>query len=148
MKNATRFTAILAGVILIAGTFMPTNLPTLWLREDWKIGSGLFATSLILAQWALTLGRMVFQTTGTRWQRWVNVHKWLGLFLPLALLAHALTLGYGLLAILPLTLLGATWLGAGLGASPNPKSLRMHIILSAMTLAMMFVHIYVTTFYN
>lgn len=148
MKRATRILTIICVSALFLGTFVFDTTPALWQHPQWKIWTGLFASGLILAQWSLTLGRMVFQATGTRWLRWVTVHKWLGLLLPVALLAHALTLGYGLLAVLPLTLLAAGWLGTGLGEQPSLQALRWHIILSAMTLAMMIVHIYVTTFYN
>lgn len=148
MKRATRLLTLISASVLFLGTFAIDETPELWQNPQWKIWTGLFTTALILAQWSLTLGRMVFQATGSRWLRRVAVHKWLGLLLPVALLAHALTLGYGLLIVLPLAMLGAGWLGAGLGEKPNPQALRWHVILSAMTLAMMLVHIYVTTFYN
>ena len=111
--------------------------------------TGVVVLGLVLFQWTLTLGRTVFQKAGSAWTQWVDWHLRIALILPLALVAHSVQLGWGLLAVLPLTLLAASHFGSLLeGQEKTNRYLIHHIVLSALTLSMALVHACSVIWYN
>lgn len=115
----------------------------------YRAASGCVVAGLILGQWALTLGRAVFERKGLAWDRWVTVHHAIGVVMPLAVWAHSPVFGYGLLAVLPLCLLGSALLGTRLGTPEGmQRFVKWHVILAGLTAAMALVHIYMVIAYN
>lgn len=109
--------------------------------RDFRNISGLLVMGVIAFQWCLTLGRVVFQRSGSRWERWVRWHLRSAIALPLLVLLHSVALGWGLLALLPLVLLAAGHFGTSLeGEEKLKKNLPYHIALSALTLVLAVVH--------
>jgi hypothetical protein len=107
------------------------------------VTTGIIIMMLVLFQWGLTLGRVIFQRTGSQWGRWIDWHLRVAILLPIAVLAHSLTLGWGLLAALPLSLLGAAHFGSLMNGHDKIKEyLPYHVGLSALTLALALVHTY------
>ncbi|MGB1074930.1 MAG: hypothetical protein ACPGYK_01990 [Flavobacteriales bacterium] len=152
MRTSTRVFIVMGIALLTLGTFygpLESEFP-LAQKPIWKFTTGFAAAGIIGAQWALTLVRMVFQAHGVQWDRWVRVHRSLGLVLPLAVMAHAQSLGYGLLAILPLALFAAAWTGTQLRKTVSAVDgvIRWHIFLSAITLGSLITHLYMVTFYR
>ncbi|MGB0171453.1 MAG: hypothetical protein ACPF8Y_05685 [Flavobacteriales bacterium] len=152
MKRAVRGLGWMAGAVLLIGWWagMDTWEALSFQRiPAYRNASGAFLLSLILFQWGLSLGRAVFQKTGSRWGRWVNWHVRISLILPWALLAHSISLGWGLLALLPLSLLAGSHFGTLLD---GPRSLRRflayHVGFSALTLALALVHLYSVVMYR
>jgi hypothetical protein len=110
-----------------------------WFRN--LSGSLLFL--LLLLQWALSIGRLIYRETGARWQRWVAFHQTVALGLPVALCIHSIALGYGLLAVLPLILLVSMAFGVKLmGQSAIKPWLPLHLVFSALTMGATLVHLW------
>ena len=152
MKQVARWFGWAAGLILILGW---------WVEADtWEIlafqrspvyrnTTGSFLLALILFQWGLSLGRAVFQRTGSRWGRWVDWHIRISLLLPWALVAHSVSLGWGLLALLPLSLIAGSQFGTLLdGETSLRRFLAYHVGFSALTLALALVHLYSVVMYR
>ena len=141
VSTVAGFLALSAGSLTgwsgFAGQFDPT----------YRAVSGIAVASLIAGQWALTLGRTVFERTGRSWDRWVQVHHLIGLVLPLAVWAHSPHFGYGLLAALPLALFASAWFGTRLSAGQQ-RWLPWHVGLAGLTAAMTLVHLYMVVAYN
>ena len=73
----------------------------------------------------------------------------IALILPFAVLAHSVQLGWGMLGVLPLTLLVSGHFGTLLeGENLTKRYLPFHIILSALTMAMALVHACSVVMYN
>ncbi|MGB0510601.1 MAG: hypothetical protein ACPGGB_06735, partial [Flavobacteriales bacterium] len=72
MKRAVRGLGWMAGAVLLIGWWagMDTWEALSFQRiPAYRNASGAFLLSLILFQWGLSLGRAVFQKTGSRWGR-------------------------------------------------------------------------------
>ncbi len=111
--------------------------------------SGIIVAGLVAGQWALTLGRVVFKRTGLTWVRWIQFHQILGLLLPFSIWAHSPSLGYGLLALLPIALLLSASIGSQLDrAAKKDRYLKWHVGLAGLSAAMALVHIYMVIAYN
>jgi len=152
MKTWTRIFILMGAGLLTLGTYCGPWKSWFPCTQEltWKITTGLTAAVVVGGQWALTLGRIVFQAKGVQWTKWVRVHRTLGLVLPLVVVAHAQSLGYGLLAILPLSLFATGWTGTQLrkNVSEVDGVIRWHIFLSAITLGSLATHVYMVTFYR
>ena len=152
MKRIVRGLGWMAGLMLIIGWWIELDTSDALAFQRipaYRNASGAFLLSLILFQWGLSLGRAVFQKAGSRWGRWVDWHVRISLILPWALLAHSVSLGWGLLALLPLSLLAGSHFGTLLD---GPRSLRRflayHVGFSALTLALALVHLYSVVMYR
>lgn len=124
-----------------------------WLRiqseERFRWISGLALWALILFQWGLSLGRLVYRAKASKWDDWVEIHQNVAMALPLALLIHSIQFGYGMLAILPCSLLLALLFGWHLSTSDSPRKwLTWHVFLSAITLGCSIVHLWRVVFYS
>lgn len=152
MKRAVRGLGWMAGLMLLIGWWagMDTWEVLAFQRIPvYRNASGAFLLGLILFQWGLSLGRAVFQKTGSRWGRWVNWHVRISLILPWALLAHSVSLGWGLLALLPLSLLAGSHFGTLLdGPQSLQRFLAYHVGFSVLTLALALVHLYSVVMYR
>ena len=92
---------LLIGTVLSKFGFIDMDFQQGDAFRNWT-GSALLVS--ILAQWALSIGRLVYQKQGAQWDDWVEVHQALAWAVPLLALVHSLQLGYGLLGFLPLAL--------------------------------------------
>ena len=152
MRAASRYLIwITASVMLLAWILNLDQLEALSFQKDrdFRNISGIIVMALILFQWSLTLGRTVFQRSGSQWGKWSDWHIRASLLLPFSVLAHSISIGWGLLAILPLTLLASGHFGSMLEGEPNiKKSLPYHIGLSVATLVMALVHATTVLLFN
>jgi hypothetical protein len=119
------------------------------LNPRYRNWSGAIVMAMLVFQWGLTLGRSIFQKSGSQWGRWIDWHLRIALILPFAVLAHSVQLGWGMLGVLPLALLASGHFGTLLeGENLTKKYLPFHIILAALTMAMALVHAYSVVMYN
>lgn len=134
---------------LAAGSLAGWSGLPLHLDPTARLVTGTLTAGLVAAQWALTLGRTTFQRTGRSWDRWVSTHRALGFALPAAVWAHSAHLGYGLLAVLPLSLFTSALLGSALDTEAGRRRfLTAHILLAGATAAATAVHLYMVIAYN
>ena len=134
---------------LVAGSLAGWSGLPLHLDPTARLVTGSLTAGLIAAQWALTLGRTTFERSGRSWDRWVTTHRALGFALPAAVWAHSAHLGYGLLAVLPLSLFAAALLGTRLDTDAGKRRfLTLHILLAGLTAAATAVHLYMVFAYN
>ena len=83
------------------------------------------------------------------WGRWVDWHLGSALALPFAILAHGVRWGWGLLFLLPLSLLAAGHFGSLLDTTDRTrKFLPYHIAFSALAFALTLVHLYTAVMYR
>lgn len=114
--------------------------------RNWT-GALLFTS--LLGQWCLSIGRIVYQRQGARWDAWVEVHQALAWAVPFLAVLHSLQLGYGLLGALPLVLFAAAIFGLWISLRKNGRRwLPYHLIFSALTLAGSVVHLLRVVFYR
>lgn len=152
MRRWSRYFTVAVLVIMILGSCVGWNhwdIMRFQQEDSFQVGSGIVIMAMVLFQWGLTLGRVIFQKTGSDWGRWIDWHLRIALVLPLALLLHSSRLGWGLLGVLPLALLGASWFGSFMqGHARIRQFLPYHIGLSALTLALALVHTYSVLMYR
>lgn len=112
-------------------------------RPEVRNWTGGLLLAALLAQWTLSIGRIVYKAQGARWDVWVEVHQWLAWLVPMSMLSHSLHLGYGMLAVLPLTMFGAMLAGLWVSLKADGRKwLPYHLVLSAMSLAGSLVHLW------
>ena len=152
MKQFARVSSLLAAMIMVSAAVLKMpDWELLSFQRDplYRNWSGGIVLAMILFQWGLTLGRAVFRRKGGAWNRWVDWHLRIAVVLPVAVLAHSIAIGFGLLAMLPLALLSASYFGTRLdGAHEMDRFLRYHVILSALTLAMSLVHLHTVVWFR
>jgi len=152
MRKAARYLSWLTAIIMfVAWLGGADDLEAFAFQQDrdFRNVSGLVVMGIILFQWGLTLGRTVFQRTGSQWGSWINWHLRSAIVLPLAVMVHSIALGWGLLALLPLCLLAAAHFGSLLeGDVALRHHLKYHIALSAATLALALVHAWTVLVFN
>ena len=152
MKRITRWSGWVVGLLLIAGWAMGADTwEAFAFQRDplYRNLSGSLLLAMILFQWGLSLGRSVFRKSGSRWSRWVDWHVRISMMLPWALVAHSIALGWGLLALLPLSLLAGSQFGTFLeGELSMKRFLAWHVGFSALTLALALVHLYAVVMYR
>lgn len=152
MKKAVRYISWAAALWLcLAWLLHADELPEFQFQKGrtFRNVTGIIVLGMLFFQWGLTLGRTVFQRSGSEWSQWVNWHLRIALVLPFAVIGHSIQLGWGILALLPLTLLASSHFGTLLeGNQKTQQYLIYHIILSALTMAMALVHAYTVVFYN
>jgi len=152
MRAASRYLIWLtAALMLLAWLLHWEDMEAFAFQRDrnFRNISGAVVLTLILLQWTLTLGRTVFQRSGSQWGDWINWHLRVSLLLPLAVLAHSIAIGWGLLALLPLTLLTSGHFGSLLEGEDNiKKHLPYHIGLSVATLVMALAHTATVLMFN
>ena len=140
MRRLSRYLTWIAAFILVSGSILGLDdweLLEFQSQDAYQVTTGIVIMVLVLFQWGLTLGRVIFQRTGSQWGRWIDWHLRSAVLLPFALLAHSLTLGWGILAALPLSLLGAAHFGSLMNGHDKIKEyLPYHVGLSALTLSL------------
>ena len=103
----------------------------------------------ILAQWALSLGRLIYQRQGAQWDDWVEVHQALAWAVPLLALVHSVQLGYGLLGLLPLALFASLVFGSWVSLKEEGRKwLPYHLIFAAVTLAGSLIHLWRVVYFR
>ena len=93
MRAASRYLIWLtAALMLLAWLLHWDDMEAFAFQRDrnFRNISGAVVLTLILVQWTLTLGRTVFQRSGSQWGNWINWHLRVSLLLPQAVLAHAI----------------------------------------------------------
>lgn len=149
MSRAQPLLLVAALAALLAGSLTGWSGFAVHTHPTARLVTGSATALLVAAQWALTLGRTTFRRTGRSWDRWVATHRALGLALPAAVLAHCASFGYGLLAVLPLSLLAAALTGTRLDTEAGKRRfLTAHILLAGATAAATLVHLYMVVAYN
>jgi len=152
MRRAARYLSWLAALIMAVAWVGDVNeMEAFAFQQDrtFRNVSGLVVMGIILFQWGLTLGRTVFQRSGSQWGAWIDWHLRSAVLLPFAVLAHSIQLGWGLLALLPLSLLAAAHFGSQLeGDAALRRHLKYHIGLSALTMALALVHAWTVLVFN
>jgi len=152
MKRMTRWFGWAAALVIVVGWWVEADAWDAFAFQRqplYRNASGGLLLGLILFQWGLSLGRAVFQKTGSRWSRWVDWHLRISLLLPWALVAHSISLGWGLLALLPLSFIAGSQFGSLLdGEASIRRFLAWHVGFSALTLALAFVHLYSVVMYR
>jgi hypothetical protein len=117
--------------------------------EVYRNWTGSLLLVSILAQWALSIGRLIYQKQGAKWDDWVEVHQSLAWAVPLLALIHSLQLGYGLLGFLPLALFASLVFGSWVSLKEQGRKwLPYHLIFAAMTLAGSLMHIWRVVYFR
>lgn len=117
--------------------------------EVYRNWTGSLLMVSILAQWALSIGRLIYQKQGAQWNDWVEVHQALAWAVPLLALVHSLQLGYGLLGFLPLALFASLVLGSWVSLKDQGRKwLPYHLIFAAMTLAGSLMHLWRVVYFR
>jgi len=117
--------------------------------EAFRNWTGSLLLVSILAQWALSSGRLVYQKQGAQWDGWVEVHQALAWAVPLLALVHSLQLGYGLLGFLPLALFASLVFGSWVSLKEQGRKwLPYHLMFAAMTLAGSLVHLWRVVYFR
>ena len=112
-------------------------------RPEVRNWTGGLLLAAMLMQWTLSIGRIVYRAQGARWDVWVEVHQSMAWLVPMLMLSHSIHLGYGMLAVLPLTLFGAMLAGLWISLKEDGRKwLPYHLVLSAMSLAGSMVHLW------
>jgi len=152
MRAASRYLIWCVATLMLVAWFLNWDqLEALAFQRDrtFRNISGIAVMTLILFQWTLTLGRTVFQKSGSQWGNWIDWHLRISLLLPLAVLVHSIAIGWGLLALLPLALLASGHFGSMLEGEANiRKNLPYHIGLSVATLVMALAHAATVLMFN
>ncbi len=123
--------------------------------QSYKRWSGLVLFLLIMIQWSLSLGRIVYEIKDKTKLRIVNLHKWIGAFAPILFYLHSIKPGYGLLFFLT-SLFFLDLIGGYLNYIQHFKSsstyyflwLFFHILLSVVVLFVALLHIWIVFSYK
>ena len=117
--------------------------------------SGLVLYLTIISQWVLPIVRGVYDLTGKGLAKIVRIHYWLGIFSPLVFYMHSARPDYGLLLGLTvlffLNFLSGFLINSRFFASYlNHQSMviPLHIILSAVILALSSLHVWYVFYFN
>ena len=152
MRRLARILTGLAAATMVLGWWFEVDQMEAFLfqhNRNFRNISGLVLAGLIVFQWCLTLGRTVFQRNGSQWGRWIEWHLRSAILLPVGVVVHSISLGWGLLALLPVSLLAAAYFGSLLeGDAAIRKHLKLHIGLSALTLGLTAVHAWTVLMFN
>jgi len=117
--------------------------------EAFRNWTGSLLLVSIFSQWALSIGRLVYQKQGAQWDGWVEVHQALAWAVPLLALVHSLQLGYGLLGFLPLALFASLVFGSWVSLKEQGRKwLPYHLMFAAMTLAGSLVHLWRVVYFR
>ena len=137
---------LLIGTVLSKFGVIDMNFQQHAAFRNWTGSALLFS---ILAQWALSIGRLVYQKQGAQWDDWVEVHQALAWVVPLLALVHSLQLGYGLLGFLPLTLFASLVFGSWVSLKEEGRKwLPYHLIFAAVTLAGSLMHLWRVVYFR
>lgn len=137
---------LLIGTVLSKFGFIDVDFQQHAAFRNWTGSALLFS---ILAQWALSIGRLVYQKQGAQWDDWVEVHQALAWVVPLLALVHSLQLGYGLLGFLPLTLFASLVFGSWVSLKEEGRKwLPYHLIFAAVTLAGSLMHLWRVVYFR
>lgn len=123
--------------------------------ETYKKWSGLFLLLLILSQWLVSLNRTNKNLKNATKENFIEIHKWVGVFLPLGFYMHSSNIGYGVLFLLSIVFFVNILLGILNSENildDKPKYyniwLMLHIILSVLIVALSLNHLWQVFYYN
>lgn len=128
------------------------NLQTIDLYKNW---SGFVLLLLILSQWYISIMRMNKEFNAVKKERFLLIHKWVGVVLPLAFFLHSTSIGYGILLLLSLVFLiniALAFINTNSFLDKQPKFftwwLLIHIFLSVAVLIFSLLHVWLVFIYN
>ncbi|MGB1017553.1 MAG: hypothetical protein ACPGVH_00660 [Chitinophagales bacterium] len=130
-------------------------LEQLQLDQSYKRWSGLFLFSLILAQWFLSIKRLSKSQSSISIAFYIDIHKWIGIFLPLAFYIHSTEIGYAILLLLSIVFfinVAMAFINTKDWLEKYPQYFNVwlifHIFLSVFVLFISIVHIWQVFFYS
>jgi len=123
--------------------------------ESYKKWSGLVLLLLILWQWVVSLNRTNKLLKNTTKEKFIEIHKWIGLLLPIAFYMHSSNFGFGILLLLSIVFFVNILLGIINSENildKKPKFyniwLMLHIVLSVLIVALSINHLWQVFYYN
>lgn len=123
--------------------------------ENYKRWSGLVLFLLILSQWYLSFKRMNKDIENMQKEFYINIHKWIGVFLPLAFYIHSTNIGYAILLALSVVFfinVGMGFINTKEWIEKHPKYfntwLTIHILLSVFVVFIGAIHIWQVFYYS
>lgn len=155
MKNKIGITLLALYFIQHIFLIKWASLEELQSIELYKKWSGVVLLFMILYQWHLSLIRMRKDSSPTKKELFINIHKWLGILLPIFFYLHSTQIGYGILFILSLSFfvnIGIGFLNTGKLLELYPKFFNLwlviHIVLSVGILIFTGIQIWLVLQYN
>tara|TARA_B110000037_G_scaffold222985_1_gene301086 strand:- start:1598 stop:2065 length:468 start_codon:yes stop_codon:yes gene_type:complete len=132
--------------------FFLENLQSIELYKRW---SGFILLVLILSQWVLSVLRINNYFNPQRKKLFLNIHKWVGVIMPLFLFFHSTEIGYGVLMLLSFVFY-INIVIAIINTEDNfikyPKVfnvwLILHIFFSVALLSFSLIHVWLVFYYN
>lgn len=123
--------------------------------ELYKKWSGLLLLILILSQWYISALRANKKISSSKKQFYVNLHKLIGVLLPLFFYFHSTSIGFGMLFVLSVVFFISIFLGFINTENfvirfPNLFNwwLMLHILFSAIVLVLSFIHVWQVFYFN
>lgn len=123
--------------------------------EMYKRWSGLVLFLLLLSQWYLSFKRVNKSLSNIRKEFYINIHKWIGVFLPIAFFFHSTNIGFGILFALSFLFfinIGMGFLNTKSLVEKHPKFfnswLGIHIFLSVFIMFLAGIHIWQVFYYS
>lgn len=155
MKNKISITLFILYFIQYLVPLKFAYLESLQQIELYKKWSGLVLLIFILSQWYLSIMRMNKDFNANKKTLFLNIHKWIGVILPIAFYAHSTNIGFGVLMLLSIVF----YINLAIGLintddilSKHPKFfniwLILHILFSVAVLIISFIHIWLVFYYN
>jgi len=152
MKNKIGITLFVLYVLQAVLNIKWVYLENLQHIEVYKKWSGLVLILLILSQWYLSVLRMKNKFNV---DTFIEIHKWVGVILPIAFYFHSTSLGFGILLLLSIVFL----INIAIGFINTYSLLERfpkfydawvfsHIVLSVAVLVFAVVHIWLVYLYN
>ena len=132
--------------------FFLENLQSVELYKRW---SGFILLVLILSQWFLSVLRINKYFNLQRKKLFLNIHKWVGVIMPLFLFFHSTEIGYGVLVLLSFVFyinLAIALINTDDNFIKYPKAftvwLILHIVFSVALLVFSLIHVWLVFYYN
>lgn len=128
------------------------NLQQIELYKKW---SGFILLLFILSQWYLSFMRINKDYNASKKEVFLDIHKWIGVLLPIVFYVHSTNIGYGVLLLLSFVF----YLNLAIGLintndilAKHPKYFNIwlvsHILFSVAVLIISFVHVWLVFYYN
>lgn len=132
--------------------FFLENLQSIELYKRW---SGFIILVLILSQWVLSVLRINKYFNLQRKKLFLNIHKWVGVIMPLFLFFHSTEIGYGVLMLLSFVFyinIAIALINTEDNFIKHPKVfnvwLVLHIVFSVALLGFSLIHVWLVFYYN
>ncbi len=155
MKNKIGITLFTFYILQFLLSLKWSFLENLQEIESYKKWSGLVLIIFILSQWYLSIMRMNKEFNAEKKEKYTNLHKWIGVLLPIVFYFHSTEFGFGVLMLLSLVFL----INIAIGfvntydlLEKHPKFFNVwlvgHVFLSVAVLVFSAVHVWLVYLYN